>query len=321
MRVLSGRLKAVLVAILATIILVGAIVPAATLASDPPGLARFMRAIGKVESGGDYYARNDSSGAYGKYQIMPASWRGWAGRYLHDKNAKPTPANQEIVAAAKFRALYAGLGTWRRSAYWWLTGSSRTTGWSSRATRYVLRVMGYYASTTDAAVAAPKKATPTPKKATPAPKATPIPKKPTPAPAKTAPAATLQHFSEKSPRIAYRGTWKSAGHPRLRRRKSRLRDRGRCDRHVHLHREPDHLVRPGRADPRPGRVSIDGKSPDDGRPASAVGSPPHRAVFTNRWAKAGTHTLSSRSSARPDTRRRDRRVRRRGADADERRPG
>ena len=45
---------------------------------------------------------------------MPASWRAWAGRYLGDPNAKPTPANQEIVAAAKLRALHAGLGTWRR---------------------------------------------------------------------------------------------------------------------------------------------------------------------------------------------------------------
>ena len=106
MRVLSGRLKAVLVAFLATIMLIGVIGPASTLASDPPGLARFMAAVGRVESGGDYYARNASSGAYGKYQIMPSSWRAWAARYLGNANAKPTPANQEIVAAAKFRALY-----------------------------------------------------------------------------------------------------------------------------------------------------------------------------------------------------------------------
>jgi hypothetical protein len=51
--VLSGRLKAVLVASLATIILIGVIAPATTLASDPPGLARFMAVIGRVESGGD----------------------------------------------------------------------------------------------------------------------------------------------------------------------------------------------------------------------------------------------------------------------------
>jgi hypothetical protein len=148
LRVLSGRLKAVLVASLATIILVGVIGPSATLASDPPGLARFKTAIGHVESGGDYYARNARSGAYGKYQIMPSSWRAWAGRYLGNAYARQTPVNQEIVAGAKFRALYAGLHSWRRVAYWWLTGSSRTYGWSYAATRYVNRVMYWYYRTT-----------------------------------------------------------------------------------------------------------------------------------------------------------------------------
>jgi len=47
--VLSGRLKAVLVASLATVILIGIMGPASTLASDPPGLARFMAAVGHVE--------------------------------------------------------------------------------------------------------------------------------------------------------------------------------------------------------------------------------------------------------------------------------
>ena len=100
-----------------------------------------MYAIGQVESGGNYSARNATSGAYGKYQIMPSNWPSWAGRYLGNASAKPTPANQEIVAAGKFRALYSRLGSWRRVAYWWLTGSSRTTGWSTYATRYVDKVM------------------------------------------------------------------------------------------------------------------------------------------------------------------------------------
>ena len=140
MRVPTGRLKAVLVATFATIILVGVITPGHTRASDPPGLARFMAAVAHVESHGDYAAHN-ASGAYGKYQVMPASWRGWAARYLGSANARPTPANQEIVAASTFRASYASLHSWRRVAYWWLTGSSRTYGWSSVATRYVTRVM------------------------------------------------------------------------------------------------------------------------------------------------------------------------------------
>jgi hypothetical protein len=179
LRVLSGRLKAVLLASLATIILIGVIGPASTLASDPPGLARFMAAVANVESHGDYYARNDSSGAYGKYQIMPASWRGWAARYLGDQYAKQTPANQEIVAAAKFRALYNWLGSWRRVAYWWLTGSSRTYGWSYNASRYVSRVMDSYNDHVTVATTA-------------------------------AAASSLHRYSEKNASIIYTGTWKSA---------------------------------------------------------------------------------------------------------------
>jgi len=180
LRVLSGRLKAVLVASLATIVLTGVIGPATTRAIDPPGLARFMYAMGQVESGGDYYARNASSGAYGKYQIIPSSWRAWAGRYLGDPYAKPTPANQEAVASAKFRAYYSALGSWRRVAYMWLTGSTRTSGWSSYATRYVNRVMGYYNRTTTVAA--------------------------------TAVSVPLRRYSEKSASIAYAGTWKTASY-------------------------------------------------------------------------------------------------------------
>jgi hypothetical protein len=180
--VLSGRLKAVLVAVLATVILVGLSGPEITRASDPPGLARFMAAVGRVESGGDYYARNASSGAYGKYQIIPSSWGAWAYRYLGSSSAKPTAANQEFVVAARFRSLYSGLGSWRRVAYWWLTGSSRTYGWSSYASRYVNRVMGYYNSSgavDGAAVANP-----------------------------------LHSYEESSAGITYTGSWRSASYGR-----------------------------------------------------------------------------------------------------------
>ena len=263
MRVLSGRLKAVLLATLATIVLVGAIVPAATFASDPPGLARFMWALGKVESGGDYYARNDSSGAYGKYQIMPASWRAWASRYLGDPNAKPTPANQEIVAAARLRALHAGLGTWRRAAYWWLTGSSRTTGWSSYATRYVLRVMGYYSSKTDAEVAALGRAVP---------------------------AATLTRYSEKSSRIAYTGTWKSAGHPGYAGDAAAYATAAGATATFTF--TGKRVIWYGPVGPTRGKakVSIDGTSVKT-VDLYASGFTAHKAVFSDSWSKAGAHTL------------------------------
>lgn len=180
MRVLSGRLKAVLVAFLATTILIGVIGPRVTLAGDPPGLWRFMKAIGQVESGGDYEARNSVSGAYGKYQIMPANWPAWASRYVGDGGAGQTPENQEIVASGKFRDLRGGLDRWRRVAYWWLTGSSQTSNWSDAATSYVRRVMGLYRTYADKSID---------------------------------PLVTIRKFSERSARVTYRGTWRSASYP------------------------------------------------------------------------------------------------------------
>jgi hypothetical protein len=144
LRVPSGRRSAVLVAALATIMVLTATGSAVFAAKAPPGLAQFKYAIGRIESGGNYYARNASSGAYGKYQIMPSNWPAWARQYLGNANARQTPANQEKVASGKMTSLYRWLGSWKRVAYWWLTGSSRTTGWSSYAKRYVAKVMRYY---------------------------------------------------------------------------------------------------------------------------------------------------------------------------------
>lgn len=144
MRVRSGRQMAVLVAALAVILIVDVAGPATTLATDPPQLDRFMKAVGQVESHGDHTARNAASGAYGRYQIMPDNWRPWAQRYLGDAEAKPTPANQERVARAKMTSLYRWLGSWRRVSYWWLTGSSRTSAWSEAASHYVARVMAAF---------------------------------------------------------------------------------------------------------------------------------------------------------------------------------
>jgi len=141
----SGRLGAVVVAILSATLVLALIGPAVTAAKPPAGLGRFMHAMGEVESGGNYAARNSRSGAYGKYQILPSNWPSWASQYLGNGRAKPTPTNQDKVAAGKFTSLYRSLDSWRRVAYWWLTGSKRTTGWSSYAKRYVARVMRLYA--------------------------------------------------------------------------------------------------------------------------------------------------------------------------------
>jgi hypothetical protein len=258
LRVLSGRLKAVLVASLATIILIGVIGPATTLASDPPGLARFMDALGKVESGGDYYARNATSGAYGKYQIMPLSWRAWAERYLGDANAKPTPTNQEIVATAKVRALYSSLGSWRRVAYWWLTGSSATSGWSYYATRYVNRVMGYYNASTVVALAAV--------------------------------ALPLRRYSERSATVAYAGTWASASYARYAGGAAKYATRAGATATFTF--TGTKVIWYGPVGPTRGqaRVLIDGVYVKTVN-LQASSFTAHKAVFSKSWATPGKHTL------------------------------
>jgi transglycosylase-like protein len=275
LRVLSGRLKAVLVASLATIVLVGILAPTTTLASDPPGLARFMYALGQVESHGDYSARNESSGAYGKYQIMPASWRAWAGRYLGDPKAKPSPANQEIVATAKVKALYKGLQSWRRVAHWWLTGSSATNGWSPFATRYVSRVMNYYKRAPDKTIA-------------PAPTASPTPKLTTVAKVKAK--AVIHRVSEESRAIAYTGTWRQAGH------RGYIGDQVRyatsAGASARFTFTGSRVVWYGPVGPTRGKakISIDGAS------VTTVdlyrrSFDPHEVLFSKSWKTAGKHTL------------------------------
>lgn len=105
---------------------------------------RFMRALAQQESGGNYRARNDTSGAYGKYQIMPSNWPAWAKKYLGNRNAPQTPRNQEIVAKGKLQDLHRWLGSWAMVAHWWLTGDDTRSVrlWSDSSTRYVNNVMG-----------------------------------------------------------------------------------------------------------------------------------------------------------------------------------
>src|SRR3954468_1457953 len=131
--------------------LVVSVAPASmTLASSPPGLERFLYGLGEVESGGSYTARNATSGAYGKYQILPSNWAAWAKLYLGSSTAPQTPTNQEIVAHRKVTALYNWLDAWSVVAHWWLTGSSERNSalWSSFSRTYVDRVMTIMKSVT-----------------------------------------------------------------------------------------------------------------------------------------------------------------------------
>jgi len=277
----SGRLTAFFIVTLATVVLVGVLTPSATLASDPPGLARFMYAMGQVESGGDYSARNASSGAYGKYQIMPSNWPSWALRYIGSASAKPTPVNQEIVAAGKFRSLYRGLDSWRRVAYWWLTGSSQTTGWSSYATSYVSRVMTIYRNTTTA-----------PKPPSPAKPAPPAPSAPAPAAAPVAAAPARTHrYAETSPKITYRGTWRTAGFSGYTGRAARYATQAGATATFTF--RGSKVVWDGPVGPTRGkaRVLVDGhylKTVDLYARSFAA----RQALFSRSWSKAGVHTLT-----------------------------
>jgi len=150
----AGRRRAVPVALLVAALLLSIVPAVANSATAPPGLERFLYALGQVESGGSYTARNATSGAYGKYQIMPASWAAWAKLYLGSSTAPQTPANQETVAHRKVTALYAWLDRWPTVAHWWLTGSSERNSslWSSFSRSYVQKIMTiYYATTNDVA--------------------------------------------------------------------------------------------------------------------------------------------------------------------------
>ena len=142
------RITAVVAALL---VLVGAVAfgpqAAAAGAERRVDLNTFMAGLACTESSGRFDATNRRSGAYGKYQIMPRNWPAWAQRFMGNRWARPTPRNQEFVARARIVDLYEKRGSWRRVAYWWLTGDGEANQalWSGHATAYVNRVMGFAA--------------------------------------------------------------------------------------------------------------------------------------------------------------------------------
>jgi hypothetical protein len=152
----AGRRRAVSVAILAAVLIVTLVPVSASSTTAPPGITRFLYALGEIESGGNYQARNSTSGAYGKYQIMPSNWPVWARQYIGSSTAPQTPLNQERVARGKVTSLYRWLDTWPNVAHWWLTGSGETNQarWSSSSRAYVSRLMAIYRATADSSPAA-----------------------------------------------------------------------------------------------------------------------------------------------------------------------
>lgn len=175
-------------------LLPGLVAPAAAETTGPAGIDTFLRALGQVESGGRYTARNASTGAYGKYQIIPSSWRAWTRHYLHDANAWPTPRNQEAIARARVTDLYRSFGRWNAVAHWWLTGRalsdprSRTAG----ARHYVQTVMTVFARFDAGGGADPSVA---------------------PDAAGASPGPVIVTYDERSSLATYTGAWHEARHP------------------------------------------------------------------------------------------------------------
>jgi hypothetical protein len=122
---------------------VGAPPRASAAENEPPRLAEFLWGLAGQESGWRYGVENSSSGAYGKYQIMPFNWPNWARDFIGDPHAPRSATNQEIVAAGKVSGLHRWLGGYQRVAYWWLSGLSDPdrSNWSSYARNYVSNVM------------------------------------------------------------------------------------------------------------------------------------------------------------------------------------
>lgn len=124
--------------------------PSATTSGGNSAFDRFLRAIAAQESGGNYRAVNRSSGAMGKYQIMPfninGSRRGWdyevLGRDISTSQFMNDPNLQEQIARAKLLAYYNRYGARGAAEAWYggpgSIGRSYVRGYSSS----ILRRMG-----------------------------------------------------------------------------------------------------------------------------------------------------------------------------------
>jgi hypothetical protein len=106
------------------------------------GFGKFMAAISKQESGGNYNAINSSSGAMGKYQIMPSNIlgtrKGWdwevLGRDINTAEFINNPQLQEQIASAKLQGYYNKYGPAGAAIAWYAgPGAAQNYARSGRA--------------------------------------------------------------------------------------------------------------------------------------------------------------------------------------------
>lgn len=92
----------------------------------------FMEVISGIESGGrddPYSATHPTSGAHGRWQIMPSNWSPWAQAAGLSANAPQTPENQRTVARHRMLHYYDQYGSWPAVAVAWFAGPSRAQTW------------------------------------------------------------------------------------------------------------------------------------------------------------------------------------------------
>jgi hypothetical protein len=84
---------------------------------------KFINSIAKQESGGRYEAVNKSSGALGKYQIMPANIASWSkaalGKSITPSQFLKSPQLQEAVARKKLKEYYNRYGAGNAAKAWY----------------------------------------------------------------------------------------------------------------------------------------------------------------------------------------------------------
>jgi hypothetical protein len=101
---------------------------------------QFLNSIAKQESGNKYKAVNSSSGALGKYQIMPANIPSWSkealGRSITPQAFLRNPRLQERVARYKLRQYYRRYGAAGAAKAWYGGESAARKSSSTRQGSY-----------------------------------------------------------------------------------------------------------------------------------------------------------------------------------------
>lgn len=93
----------------------------------------FMNAIAGVESGGasdPYNVENKSTGAHGRWQIMPNNWEPWS-KETFGRVVSKTPENQFQVARNKMLEYYDQFNDWDAVAVAWFAGPGRAQKFQS----------------------------------------------------------------------------------------------------------------------------------------------------------------------------------------------